>query len=414
MKLGNISQSIVPVPYFFMDQKTRPLETFQLYNKTDSDFYKRKKKSGVSKAFKNCNTQINLDDISTNSTRPLPNFSFKRQNSYYRDRDVLTTFYNLNINHNPRTFSRQWLELNKEKYIPVYHQKNYPDLTKMKRGYFPDIVDVNNVDKYKNKNKSEYKKMMSLKCMEKYYNWENYKKAENLEEFLEPNLREDIKNNTQNLIDKINMNYDIKQWTDFDSRVTHNRFFQTVYSPLTNVIKNEESLKDKFGNVLKQKALSLKNITEQTRKVIEKNMKDNKKEEDYLNNQDNDILSDENYYNTLLDNCNTNLLKLRYNNSDKHEYNSKDQNFIDEHQYLTSRLNKTKLFKDFPSKTREEFNEKKIIIPKSLQKVSKYNGKVILKDKYGKDKDDNVKIEEDYLKLMWKRPLHKDAYKLHE
>ena len=238
----------------------------------------------------------------------------------------------------------------------------------MKKGYFPDIVDVNNVDKYKNKNKSEYKKMMSLKCMEKYYNWENYKKAENLEELLEPNLREDIKNNTQNLIDKINMNYDIKQWTDFDSRVTHNRFFQTVYSPLTNVIRNEESLKDKFGNVLKQKALSLKNITEQTRKVIEKNMNDNKKEEDNINIQENDILSDENYYNTLLDNCKTNLLKLRYNNSDRHEYNSKDQNFIDEHQYLTSRLNKTKLFKDFPSKTREEFNEKKNYYTKKLAK----------------------------------------------
>ena len=33
------------------------------------------------------------------------------------------------------------------------------------------------------------------------------------------------------------------------------------------------SLKDKFGNVLKQKALSLKNINKQTRNVIEKTMK---------------------------------------------------------------------------------------------------------------------------------------------
>ena len=53
MKLGNISQSIVPVPYFFMDQKTRPLETFQLYNKTDSDFYKKKKKIKSVKTFQN-------------------------------------------------------------------------------------------------------------------------------------------------------------------------------------------------------------------------------------------------------------------------------------------------------------------------------------------------------------------------
>ena len=89
---------------------------------------------------------------------------------------------------------------------------------------------------------------------------------------MEPNLREDIKNNTKNLIDRINMNYDIKNWTDFDSRVTHNRFFQTAYSPINNVIKNSESLKDKFGNALKEKALSLKNINERTRKVIEKSM----------------------------------------------------------------------------------------------------------------------------------------------
>ena len=34
MKLGNISQTIVPVPNFFVDQKNRTLETFNLYQKT--------------------------------------------------------------------------------------------------------------------------------------------------------------------------------------------------------------------------------------------------------------------------------------------------------------------------------------------------------------------------------------------
>ena len=32
MKLGNISQTIVPVPNFFVDQKNRTLETFHIYN----------------------------------------------------------------------------------------------------------------------------------------------------------------------------------------------------------------------------------------------------------------------------------------------------------------------------------------------------------------------------------------------
>ena len=410
MKLGNISQTIVPVPNFFMDQKTRPLETFQLYNKTDSDFYKNKNKIKSKfniKPLKINNTQIELDENSCITTRPFQKFSFKRPNSYYRDRDVLTTFYNLNINHNPRSFSRQWIEMNQEKYIPIYHQKNYPDLTKMKKGFFSDIVDINNIDKYKKGKKKIISKL--------YQDWEKYKKDENLEEFLEPNLREDIKNNTKNLIDRINMNYDIKNWTDFDSRVTHNRFFQTAYSPINNVIKNSESLKDKFGNALKEKALSLKNINERTRKVIEKSMnntEDNNGEN--VSNKKNDINNEE-YYDMLMDNCTSNLLKLRYNNSEKPEYNEKDQKFIEDTKYITSRLNKTKLFKDFPSKTREEFNEKKIIIPKNLQKASKYNGKITLKDKYGNDNDYVDKmIQEDYLKVMWKRPLHKDAYKLHE
>ena len=89
--------------------------------------------------------------------------------------------------------------------------------------------------------------------------------------------------------------------------------------------------------------------------------------------------------------------------------------FIDENEYITKRLNKTKLYSDFPSKTREEFNVKKIIKYKSLNKNNKVKGNVILKDKYGNDANNFQKNkEDDYLKKMWERPLHKDAFKLHE
>ena len=414
MKLGNISQTIVPVPNFFMDQKGRPLETFQLYyNKTDSNFYRAKMKSKMDLNpinIQNNNTQTEFDEIASKTSRPFNNFNFKRQNSnsYYRDRDVLTTFYNLNINHNPRNFSRQWLLMNREKYIPIYYQKNYPNLSEMKKTYFPDIIDLNNI----NKKKHGYKQITSLKCLEKFYGYKNYKERENLEEFLEPNMREDIKNNTKNLIDRINMNYDIKKWTDFNSRTTYNRFFQTAYSPLHNVIKNSDSLKNQFGDVLKQKALSLKNINDKTRKIIERAMNNADIENEIIRNNNS---LEESYYDALLNNCSSNLLNLKYNNCEAPKYSSKDKKFINETKYITQRLNKTQLFKDFPSKTREEFNEKKIIIPKSLHKNSKYNGNIVLKDKYGKYKDNIDKIiEKDYLKKMWNRPLHKDAYKLHE
>ena len=109
------------------------------------------------------------------------------------------------------------------------------------------------------------------------------------------------------------------------------------------------------------------------------------------------------------------LLKLKYNNEENPKYNSKDKEFINENKFITKKINKTKLYKDFPSKTREEFNEKKIVKYKSLGKNYKYLGNIKLKDKYGNEDDfKDVLINEDYLKTMWKRPLHKDAYKLHE
>ena len=411
MKLGNISQTIVPVPNFFMDQKSRKLETFHLYNKTDSNFYKSKIKSKLKLkpiSIQNNNTQNELGDISSYNSQISPRFKRQNSNSYFRDRDVLTTFYNLNINHNPRNFSRQWIECNQEKYLPIYHQNNYPDYTEMKKTYFPDIIDINSI----NKDKHEYKKIMSLTCLENFYKYKNYKKRENLEEFLNPNLRDEIKNDTKNLINRINMNYNINKWSDFDSRTTFNRFFQTAYSPLNNVIKNSESIKDQFSKVLKQKALSLKNINTQTKKIIDKTMNNN----DIDINNKNNIDNNETNYDTLIDNCTTNLLKLKYNNSESPKYNNKDRKFIKENEYITKILNRTKLYKDFPSKNREEFNEKKIIIPKHLLKISKYQGNVILRNKFGKNDDDiyDKLIKDDYLKTMWKRPLHKDAYKLHE
>ena len=139
-------------------------------------------------------------------------------------------------------------------------------------------------------------------------------------------------------------------------------------------------------------------------------MDSNEIDEDNLINNNND-----NNYDELIDNSTSNLLKLKYNNCDGPEYNSKDKKFIKENKYITRLLNKTKLFKDFPSKTREEFNEKKNIIPKHLLKNNKYQGNVILTDKFGNDEENSDKlIKEDYLQKMWKRPLHEDAYILHE
>jgi hypothetical protein len=136
---------------------------------------------------------------------------------------------------------------------------------------------------------------------------------------------------------------------------------------------------------------------------------------DIEKDSDNNLNNEEKYYKTLVQNSENFLLKLKYNNEENPKYNAKDKEFIKENKYITKKLNKTKLYKDFPSKTREEFNEKKVVKYKSLKKNYKYLVNIRLKDKYGKEEDmKDILVNEDYLKTMWKRPLHKDAFKLHE
>ena len=415
MKLGNISQTIVPIPNFFMDKSSRKLESFNLYKKTISkninSFNRKKKPISLAKKFK---TQINLNESSSNSSKSTPKIVFNRENTIFRDNDILTTFYDLNINNNPRAFTRNYQEMNKEKYIPIYYRKNYPNMTQYKETFFPEIIELNNTNKFLKKNKKPIK-MLSLKPLQELYNFKKYIKGQKIQQVFSPSMREDIQNNTKILIDRINMNYDIRKWNEFDSRITYNRFFQTAYSPLNDVIKNTKSAKDQFSKALKQKALSLKTISNKSKEIIKKSIIQNSIEE-FFKKENSEEKYDEISFDSLLENSHSNLLKLKYNNCISPQYNNKDKLFIDENKYLTLRLNKTKLYKEFPSKTREEFNSKKVVKYKSLHKNYSVNGKNISKYKYGTDIFNNIKNNEDYyyLKQMWKRPLHKDAFKLHE
>ena len=412
MKLGNISQTIVQVPNFFVDQKTRTIEAFNLYQKTSKNNSKIKKILKLklnSMSSKSQNSSVEKykekdSSILYKTSRQKKVDSFNRKSNYYRDSDLLTTFYNLNINKNPRNFTRQWIQMNQEKYLPLYYRNNYNlDFKENTKTYFPGIVDMN-------KPKSVAQKNLTIKCddIENYKKFKEYQKKQDIFGFLNPNLREELQSQTKNLIDKINMNYDIKKWDKFDTRTTFNKFYQTEYSPLNSALKNTETLSEKFGKTLKLKALNLTNINLQTKKVIEKSMNSTDTEND-------DNLDEEQYFKTLVSNSGNNLLKLQYNNEENPKYNSRDKKFIEENKYITSKINKTKLFKEFPSKTREEFNVKKIVKYKNLKKNYKYEGNIKLKDKYENEEVTKDKlIVEDYLKTMWKRPLHKDAFKLHE
>ena len=106
MKLGNVSQTIVPVPNFFIDRETRKIESFNLYNKTNINiFNKINKKKRPSLKMK---SQLDLEETSSDNSKVIPKLSFRVENKLFRDQDILTTFYDLNINKNPRFNTRKF------------------------------------------------------------------------------------------------------------------------------------------------------------------------------------------------------------------------------------------------------------------------------------------------------------------
>ena len=146
--------------------------------------------------------------------------------------------------------------------MPLYHRNRYQSNAELKETYFPDITDMNPP-------KTNYSIPLKQSNLQKF---KDYKKKLNIEKIVNPDLRSDIMNNATNLIKRINMNYNIKKWNDFDSRTTFNRFHQTAYSPITDVIQNNLSDKDAFSMTLREKALTLKTISNKAKDSIIKSI----------------------------------------------------------------------------------------------------------------------------------------------
>lgn len=378
MKLGNVSQSIIPVPKFFLNK--RSIDLFESnYNTKQSISTER--------------------DINSTSKKKKIFQKNKRNKSYFRTKDILSLNCDLNINLNPRSFSRQSITDNKERYLPLYHRNRYQSNAELKETYFPDITDMNAP-------KTNYSIPIKQSNLQKF---KDYKKKLNIEKIVNPDLRSDIMNNATNLIKRINMNYNIKKWNDFDSRTTFNRFHQTAYSPITDVIQNNLSDKDAFSMTLREKALTLKTISNKAKDSIIKSIdkkdfiRSMKNCEEKINNDKVDLLLEKNR---------KNFLRLKYNNCDGPKYNEKDTKFIFENKTVTDKINRTKLYNGFPSSIKEEFHEVDYFFNnKEPLKMTDYNSKgFISKEKYGyKNANSNGDELTSCQDPMWIRPLHDDA-----
>ena len=335
MKLGNVSQSIVSVPKYFITNKS--IDIIPLYSKTDTNF---------------------------NPIRKIPKKKKPKNKSFFRTKDILLLNLDFNINHNPRFNHLKSFTDNTKRYIPLYQENNYKNNAEMKGTYFPDIIYMNNIKLIdKNNNKKP-------KSVIQQYN--EYKKSTNIEQKINPDLRSDMVHNTQNLISKINMNLDLKRWNDFDSRTTFNLFHQPAYSPITDYNQNNKSSRDAFSETLREKAKGLKTVTDKAKIVIQKNLIKNELEK--IGNELEEKKKKKRLE-ILIENSKNNFLKLKYNNKERPLYNKKDEKFIFENKAITSRLNRTKLYKDFPTPLREEFIEKRIYKNKTLFKTPYINSK---------------------------------------
>ena len=358
MKLGNVSQTIVEVPKFFFD-KTKDIDAFKSqYHYT-----------------KTMNTSKN-------------NYSFSKI------RNLLDCNLDINFNNNPRIISKLG-GMNKEIYLPIYKRYFTPNYQKKK-----ELPDENKNTKYSTR----------YKIIKKFL---NYKKKMNINEMAGPKLREEIMNNTYNLIEKIKSDYDLTLYSNFDSRSTLNQNLNTRYSSFSETIKHKKTEKELFRKVLSNKINSLRTINPKVKEILKKiNHKQNmyiKKEEDKKNPEKIRLR-----INNILKNTTSNLLRLQYNNKENYGYDKKDQYFIDTHKALTTRINnnkKSNLYNEFPSKTRMEFaiSRKKILIPKKIINEKDF---ILRKEENEINTCRNEEFNK-YLKNdMWSRPLHEDAFKL--
>ena len=326
MKLGNISQTIVPVPNLFVLQDLKPLDTFYL-NKSKS--------------------------------------------SYFRSKDLFNKSYFFDINRNKKINDNKILDkINQTKYISKINNNN-------------------NFNSNDNNNK---------------------------------NLREDLFNDTYNLLERINEKYDMKRWNEFDHRFYYfNKLNKTVYNPLTfreNNNKNyeindeDENLKQKFSKILREKILNLKTINKRTKSFLDKNKINNIENEKFNNNNSKiDFLLEKNRENLLkIKKKYSKNFKFIKNNSSNNIFNiKKDLNFLNKNKFMTDRINKDSfIFKDYLSKTRGEFFVKNVIPKKRIKNTILNRCNLVDKTKYNFNEKELTNFQNE----IWNRPLHKDAFKL--
>lgn len=392
MKLGNTSQSTVPVPNFFLNNSLNQMETFEVSDK-------------------------------------------KR---YFREKDLFRMTKDINFCNNPRNFNRKHENFNKQKYIP-------------------DLTNINSI--LKSYSNNHYKKTHNYFSSPKHDSYEQYRsflEKTNVTNFTNPNLKDEIKNNINVLINKIKSEYDLDKWaktdtrsnfltfntdeeqqqhTAYDSSASYlmNNNYSVTKANLKNLKANETDAM-KFKTILRDKVKTMsinKNLKEKLISTMDK-FNDSSSDKFYKAKKSSLISkeafrADEDAFQALSPKSKTRIdFKENNNLIDKNnkfnlskvclpvvttKYSQVSQKVFDnleqveklrkENKFIYQRFKDTSLYRDFPSPDRKEFvikkgerlrnKSKKDFVDNTLVDFSKYNASKH-KNVFCEDYDINEKI----------------------
>lgn len=212
MKLGNTSQSSVPVPNFFLNKNINQMETFQV---SKGKRYFREKDLFQS------TKELNFSNSTRNMNKKHENFN---RTKYIPDITTLNTF--LNRSNNSLKDKKKHNESFKEK---DYNKDNYIQTENEKENTHSGRLGTDNIKK------------------DSFQNFRNYMEKTNVSNYTNKDLREQIKTNINVLIDKITNtnNYDLDKWMHVDTRTNFidtntdsdlnnfsksNKIFDTIYN----------------------------------------------------------------------------------------------------------------------------------------------------------------------------------------
>lgn len=236
MKLGNVSQTIVPVPNFFLNKNLTHVDTFNVT-------------------------------------------AGKR---YYREKELLKCTKDLNFSNNPRKYSKKYDEINKEKYVPIH------------RRILQDNSALNSLRNHsEEKPKNEYKienptfDEKKLKSTGDFGKYTTFMEKTNVSKVTRGDIREGIQNNIKDLLEKINTNYDMKRYNSTDKKTNSVMLNSIMYTPLTLYNQQNENETQKFKKALLAKLNSLSVVNPNSKQTAIRNFRT--VNENHLNKSSNNL-----------------------------------------------------------------------------------------------------------------------------